>query len=126
MDAEPASEHGHTDALLAGCSHSVHFLIGEAGSSASPWLLRHPDQRVVTLIVGLDIPANVRIPRGNKPLDPWLPVPAALHCFHQNVVVQTIDISGLTPRFRDLALPLDGDALHVGVEQDGEGLIGPT
>ena len=82
MDAEPASEHGHTDALLAGCSHSVHFLIGEAGSSASPWLLRHPDQRVVTLIVGLDIPANVRIPRGNKPLDPWLPVPAALHCVH--------------------------------------------
>ena len=82
MDAEPASEHGHTDALLAGCSHSVHFLIGEAGSSASPWLLRHPDQRAVTLIVGLDIPANVRIPRGNKPLDPWLPVPAALHCVH--------------------------------------------
>ena len=85
MDAEPASEHGHTDALLAGCSHSVHFLIGEAGSSASPWLLRHPDQRVVTLIVGLDIPANVRIPRGNKPLDPWLPVPAALHCVHHGV-----------------------------------------
>ena len=66
------------------------------------------------------------IPRRNQPLNPRSPVPVALHCAHQNVVVQTNDISGLTPRFRDLALPLDGDALHVGVEQDGEGLIGPT
>ena len=72
------------------------------------------------------MPARALIPGGDQPLDPMSSVPAALYCVHQNVVVQTNDISGLTPRFRDLALPLDGDALHVGVEQDGEGLIGPT
>ncbi|MFT3889848.1 MAG: hypothetical protein QM713_17025 [Arachnia sp.] len=32
----------------------------------------------------------------------------------------------MTPRFRDLLLPLDGDALHAGVEQDVKGLAGVT
>lgn len=87
------TSHGlHADALCAGCSHSVHFLVGQACSRSFLWFRRHADQRVVGLAVGLCIRANPLIPRGNQPLDPRSPVPATLHCFHVS--------STSTPRLR--------------------------
>ena len=78
------TSHGvHADALCAGCSHSVHFLVGQACSRSFLWFRRRADQRVVGLAVGLCIRANPLIPRGNQPLDPRSPVPTTLHCFHQ-------------------------------------------
>ncbi|MFT4135558.1 hypothetical protein [Microbacterium sp.] len=126
MNLEPARQRGHAHALRAGCSHSVHFGVREACSRSFLWFRRRPDQRVIGPVLGLGILADALIPRGNKPLNPLSSVPAAFHCAHPNVVVQTNDISSLTPRFPDLALPLGGGALHVEVEQDGEGLTGPT
>ena len=77
------TSHGvHADALCAGCSHSVHFLVGQACSRSFLWFRRRADQRVVGLAVGLCIRANPLIPRGNQPLDPRSPVPTTLHCFH--------------------------------------------
>ena len=78
------TSHGvHADALCAGCSHSVHFLVGQACSRSFLWFRRRADQRVVGLAVGLCIRANPLIPRGNQPLDPRSPVPTTLHCFHR-------------------------------------------
>ena len=78
------TSHGvHADALCAGCSHSVHFLVGQACSRSFLWFRRRTDQRVIRLPGRVGIPTSALIPRGNKPLDPWSPVPAALHCFHQ-------------------------------------------
>jgi len=84
------TSHGvHADALCAGCSHSVHFLVGQACSRSFLWFRRRADQRVVGLAVGLCIRANPLIPRGNQPLDPRSPVPTTLHCFHRRIDVQT-------------------------------------
>lgn len=71
--------------LRAGCSHSVHFLVREPCSRSSLWFRRCANQRVVGLPGEVGIVAGALIPRGNKPLKPWSPVPATLHCFHQFV-----------------------------------------
>ena len=80
MNPELARQDDHADALRAGCSHSVHFLDRQRCSSASPWLCRRLDQRVVRLTNRLNSPAEPLTPRGNKPLNPRSPVPATLHC----------------------------------------------
>lgn len=72
----------HAEPLCAGCSHSVHFLVGEACSRSFTWFHRRADQRVIGPILGLRIGADALTPRGSKSLDPWSPVPAAFHCFH--------------------------------------------
>ena len=105
------TSHGvHADALCAGCSHSVHFLVGQACSRSFLWFRRRADQRVVGLAVGLCIRANPLIPRGNQPLDPRSPVPTTLHCFHH--------ISGRLGRFIgqvDLALEQTLAQNHSGI-----------
>lgn len=55
MDAKLADEGSHADALLAGCSHSVHFLSCEPSSRSFRWFRGRADQRVVGLAVGLGI-----------------------------------------------------------------------
>jgi hypothetical protein len=80
VNPELARQDDHADALRAGCSHSVHFLDRQRCSSASPWLCRRLDQRVVRLTNRLNSPAEPLTPRGNKPLNPRSPVPATLHC----------------------------------------------
>ena len=90
MDAETAGEFVNADPSRAGCSHSVHFLVREPCSRSFLWFRRRPDQRVVGLAVGVGIPADALIPRGNEPLDPWSPVPAVLHCFHQIGNIRTL------------------------------------
>ena len=76
-------ERGYADAVRTGGSYSVHFLIRETCSRSFLWLRRCTDQRIVRLSGRVGIPANTLIPRGNKPLNPWSPVPATLHCFHR-------------------------------------------
>ena len=70
------------DSVRAGCSHSVHFAVGEACSRSFAWFRRRPDQRVIRLSDRGGILADALIPRGNKPLDPWSPVPVVLDCVH--------------------------------------------
>ena len=82
VNSVPARQRFHAHALRAGCSHSVHFLGREPCSRSFLWFRRRPDQRVVGLALGVGIPADALIPRGNQPLDPWSPVPAAFHCVH--------------------------------------------
>lgn len=83
MDAELPRQCVHADAVRAGCSDSVHFLVRETCSRSFLWFRRRADQRVVGLAVGLCIGTGALIPRGNQPLNPWSPVPAVLHCVHQ-------------------------------------------
>lgn len=82
MDAESLGQFRDADTSGAGCSHSVHFRLRQPCSRASPWLCGSLDQRVIRLAGRLDYAAGRLIPRGNKPLDPWSPVPAALDCVH--------------------------------------------
>ena len=82
MHAELLRQRGDADAVCAGCSQSVHFLVREPCSRSFLWFRRRADQRVIGPAVGLCIGADALIPRGNKPLNPWSPVPAALHCVH--------------------------------------------
>ena len=82
MHTELLRQNGHADPIGAGCSHSVHFVLSQPCSSASPWLCRRRDEWVVGLTYRLDSNPRPLIPRGNKPLNPWSSVPAALHCFH--------------------------------------------
>ena len=84
VNSVPARQRFHAHALRAGCSHSVHFLGREPCSRSFLWFRRRPDQRVVGLALGVGIPADALIPRGNQPLDPWSPVPAAFHCVHRS------------------------------------------
>lgn len=74
----------HADAALTGCSHSVHFLVCEPCSRSFLWFRRHPNQRVISLTVGVSIVARPSIPRGSELLNPWSSVPATLHCFHRS------------------------------------------
>lgn len=62
MDAEPAREGRHADALRTGCSHGVHFLVREPCSRSFLWFRRSVDQRVIGLALRLGIPANALIP----------------------------------------------------------------
>ena len=82
MHPVPTGQRGHAHAVCAGCSHSVHFLVREPCSRSFRWFHRRADQRIVGLAFGLSIAADTLIPRGNQPLNPWSPVPAALHCVH--------------------------------------------
>ena len=82
VTSEPARQRVHAHALRACCSHSVHFLVGEACSRSFLWFRRRPDQRVIGSVLGLGILADALIPGGNKPLNPWSPVPAAFHRVH--------------------------------------------
>ena len=91
MHAELLRQRGDADAVCAGCSHSVHFLVREPCSRSFLWFRRRADQRVIGPAVGLCIGADALIPRGNKPLNPWSPVPAALHCVHHRALTRTYD-----------------------------------
>ena len=82
VNPELLRKRDHADSLRAGCSHSVYFLVREACSRSLLWFHRRIDQRVVGLALGVGVPASALIPRGNEPLDPWSPVPAAFHCVH--------------------------------------------
>ncbi len=82
MDTELLCHRIHADALSTGCSHSVHFLVREPCSRSFTWFHRCTDQRVISLTLGVGGAANPLIPRGNELLNPWSPVPAAFHCFH--------------------------------------------
>lgn len=75
----------HADALTEKRSHSVHFLLREACSKSFLWFRRRVDQRVIGPILGLRIPADGLIPRGNQALDLLSLVPATLRCFHRAV-----------------------------------------
>jgi hypothetical protein len=46
------------------------------------WFRRRPDRGVIRLAFGVVNAVRPLIPRGNKLLNPWSSVPAALHCFH--------------------------------------------
>lgn len=81
-------ERVHADATLAGCSHSVHFAIGEPCSRSFLWFRRRANQSIVSLTLGVGISANPLIPCGNELLNPWSSVPAALHCFHHERITQ--------------------------------------
>ena len=117
VNPELARQHGHADPLRAGCSHSVHFAVCESCSRSFLWFRRRTDQRIVGVAVGPGTSTCALIPRGNKPLDPWSPVPAALHCFHRRIDVQTADIGGLRSRVRSAALAAECFALDLGVEE---------
>ena len=82
MHSELPRQRADANAVRAGCSHSVHFLVCEPCSRSFLWFRRRADHRVICLAVGLGIPVRALIPRGNKPLNPWSPVPAVLHCAH--------------------------------------------
>ena len=92
MNPEPARQRVHAHALPAGCSHSVHFRLREWCSGASPRLCRCPNEWVIRLTDRRSDAARPLIPRGNQPLDSWSPVPVVLHCVHQSVVVETLDL----------------------------------
>ena len=62
MDAELARQRDHADALRAGCSHSVHFLVREPCSGSFLWFYRRADQRVVRF------PGEVAVVAGNDSL----------------------------------------------------------
>ena len=92
VDTELAGEGSHADAVGSSCSHSVHFLVREACSGSSPWLCGRADERIIGFAVTLTRASWPLIPCGNQPLDPWSPVPVVLHCVHQSVVVETLDL----------------------------------
>lgn len=85
-------------AALARCSHSVHFAVRESCSRLFTWFRRRTDQSVVNLASSVCIASIPLIPSGNQLLNPRLPIPATLHCFHWKVVVQTGDSTGVRPR----------------------------
>lgn len=93
VNPEPPRQRGHTLASGPGCSYSVYFLVSEACSRSFLWLRRGVDQRVIGPVLGLRIIADALTPRGNKPLNPWSPVPVVLDCVH-SVMSQSI---GSTP-----------------------------
>ena len=82
MDTELLRYRVYAHATLKSCSHSVHFLFREPCSRSLHWFRRRADPSVVGLALRLSIPASALIPRGNKPLNPRSPVPAALHRVH--------------------------------------------
>ena len=88
MHPEPASQGDHADALCAGCSHGVHFLVREPCSRSFGWFRRRADQRVVGLPGEAGLVADALIPRGNQPLNPGSPVPAMLHCVHPVALIR--------------------------------------
>lgn len=83
VNPEPPRKRGHTLASGPGCSHSVYFLVSEACSRSFLGLRRRADQRIIGPGLGLRIIADALTPRGNKPLNPWSPVPVVLDCVHQ-------------------------------------------
>ena len=82
VDPEATRQCAQADTQRAGCSHSVHFLVGEACSRSFLWFRRRPDRRVIGPVLRLGILADTLIPRGNQPLSPWPPVPVVLRCVH--------------------------------------------
>jgi len=126
MHPELPRQRVHTDTVGAGCSHSVHFLSCEPSSRSFRWFRGRADQRVVGLAIGLGVPTNALIPRGNKPLNPWSPVPVVLHCAHQKIAVQTLDVLGLSPAFRSVLFATEGKGMNFGVEEHVEWRSGLT
>ena len=90
MNSEPARQRVHAHALPAGCSHSVHFRLREWCSGASPRLCRCPNEWVIRLTDRRRDAARPLIPRGNKLLDAWSPVPVVPHCVHPTHKARTI------------------------------------
>ena len=89
VDAELLRQCGDADAVGTGCSHSVHFLLRQPCSSASPWLRRRCDEWVVGLTHGLDGGPRRLIPHGNEPLDPLSPVSAMVNGVHPKCLTGT-------------------------------------
>lgn len=90
VNPELSRQRGHADAVLAGCSHSVHFCVREACSKSSPWLCRRFNERVIRLAIRCSTHARTLIPRGDKALDLLSPVPAVLNQVHHLVEVRTL------------------------------------
>lgn len=82
VHSELASQRVHAYTLCVGCSHGVHFLLGEACSRSFTWFRRRTDQQVARLSDRGGVLAEALIPLGNKPLNPRSLVPAVLNCFH--------------------------------------------
>ncbi len=85
MHSELLRQSGDANAVGAGCSHSVHFLVGQRCSSASPWLRRRRDECAIGLAHGLGCNPKLLNPRGNKPLNPLSPVPVAFDGVHLSI-----------------------------------------
>lgn len=66
MYLELAWECHYTDDLRAGCSHYVHFLVCKPCSRSFLRFLRRGDQWIIGPAIGLGIPMNASIPRGNR------------------------------------------------------------
>lgn len=73
----------HADAVLAGCSHRVHFAVREPRSRSFTWFRRRGDQRIIRLVLGVGMVVNPLIPCGNELLNPRSSVPALLNCVHR-------------------------------------------
>ena len=82
MNPVSLRQHGHADAIRAGCSHGVRFPIRERCSRSSPWLRRRTDQQIILLASRHRTRARAPIPRGNQPLHAPSPVPVVLGQAH--------------------------------------------
>ena len=91
MHAELLRQRGDADAVCAGCSHSVHFLVREACSRSSPWLCGRADEPIIGLVVRLIRAVRPLIPRGNEPLNALSPVPVVVDRAHHRALTRTYD-----------------------------------
>ena len=120
MNAELLRQCGHAHALCAGSSYSVHFGLSESCSRSFLWFHRRPDQGVVSVTLHVGIVATPLIPRGNKPLDPWSPVPATLHCVRPRLGedwVEYVSQLGYDPKLLEI-YGQRVDALNVQISTD--------
>lgn len=78
MNAELLRKRASAHAVGTGCLYSVHFLVGQLCSSASPWFCGGHDQWVIRLANKLGHAVRPLIPRGNKPLNPRSSVPVVV------------------------------------------------
>ena len=112
-----ASEANHAGALRPGCSHSVHFLLRQRCSSASPWLFRRHEEWIVDVTNGRGGDPGSLIPCGNELLNPWSSVPTAPNCFHR----RSGALSARPGRASDVSVPQMSTAVaHLGID------LGPT
>jgi hypothetical protein len=92
-----ASEANHAGALRPGCSHSVHFLLRQRCSSASPWLFRRHEEWIVDVTNGRGGDPGSLIPCGNELLNPGSSVLIVPNCFHHT---ETAEIAGAFAHLR--------------------------
>jgi len=95
MDAEPPGDRHHALTVRSGGSNSFHLTVRQRCSSPSPW--GRDDPRLdLDGTLGIVTTIEFRLlPRGTEPLEPLPGVRFESTRVHQNVVVQTDDVSGL-------------------------------